>query len=141
MLMLEVLKSVHLLCLLLAGAASLGNGLILSRVIASGTKPEPLLSGVMESLGKVGFVAILVLWLTGAPLAIMTGAFVAAGWAFAAKLVAATVILGLVPVMGVLRIQMAAGRRPQNPKLLRNILAVVRVMTVLAIILAVLAFN
>jgi hypothetical protein len=55
--------------------------------------------------------------------------------------VAATVILGLVPVMGVLRIQMAAGRRPQNPKLLRNILVVVRVMTVLAIILAVLAFN
>jgi uncharacterized membrane protein len=141
MLMLEVLKSVHLLCLLLAGAASLGNGLILSRVIASGTQPNPLLSGVMESLGKVGFVAIVVLWLTGVPLAIMTGAFAAAGWIFAAKLVAATVILGLVPMMGVLRMQMASGRRSQNPKLMRNILAVVRVMTVLAIILAVLAFN
>lgn len=139
--MFEVLKSVHLLCLLLAGAASLGNGLILSRVLSSGARPDPLLTGVMESLGKVGFVGIVVLWLTGVPLAIMTGAFAVAGWAFWAKLVAATVILGLVPFMGILRVQMAAGRRPQNPKLMRGLLAVVRLMTVLAIILAVLAFN
>lgn len=139
--MIETLKSVHLLCLLLAGAASIGNGLILRRLIATRSAPEPLLAGVMDTLGKLGLAAIVILWLTGVPLGIMTGAFAAGGWAFSAKLAAATAILILIPAMTVLRLQMAAGQRAQNPRLIRGMLAVIRLSTVLAIILAVIAFN
>ena len=139
--MIEVLKSVHLLCLLLAGAASIGNGVLLRRVMASGAPADPLVAGAMGGLSKMGLGAILILWLTGVPLAIMTGAFAIGGWAFSAKLGAATILLGLVPAMTYLRGQMVAGRRPHDPKLIYRMLSVVRLLIVAAIVLAVVAFN
>lgn len=138
--MLIFLKSLHLLCLLLGGASSIGNAVLMKRVAASGAAPPAYVADAMATLGKIGLAAIIVLWLTGLPLAWMTGAF-AAGWPFWAKLVAATLILALVPGMMWLRIRASAGGPAVSPRTLRGMAAAVRLLTVAAIILAVIAFG
>jgi hypothetical protein len=132
------LKSLHLLCLLVGGAASLGGAVLMRRVMASGAAPPAIVASAMEALGKMGLAAIVVLWLTGVPLAIMTGAF-AGGWAFWAKLAAATVVLVTVPSIIMLRKRMAPGK--PAPAILPRLAALVRIATAAAIVLAVVAFN
>jgi len=139
--MLEVLKAIHLLCLLAGGAASLGNAVLLRRVMAAGAPPPPMVADAMKALANMGLGAILVLWATGIPLAVMVGAFATAGMLFSLKLVAATGVLVLVPLMTWLRLQAAAGKRPMNLALIRRMAAVVRWLTVLAVILAVVVFK
>ena len=138
--MLIVLKSLHLICLLLGGASSIGNAVLMKRVAASGTAPPTYVADAMATLGKIGLAAIVVLWLTGLPLAWMTGAF-DAGWAFWAKLAVATLVLALVPGMMWLRIRASAGGPPVSPATLRQMAVGVRIATVAAIVLAVIAFN
>lgn len=138
--MLVVLKSIHLLCLLVAGAASIGNAVLMKRVSASGAPPPPMVADAMGVLARMGLGGIVVLWLTGLPLAWMTNAF-AAGWAFWAKLVAATIVLALVPAMMALRRQAAKARRPPDAVLLGRLALVARLSAVGAIILAVVAFR
>lgn len=139
--MFELLKTMHLLCLLLGGAASLGNAVLFRRVQASGGPPPPLVADAMRTLGNMGLAAILTLWATGIPLAIMTGAFAAGGPLFGLKLLAATAVLIIAPVMILIRNQVAAGRRPPNPPLIGRLALAVRWLVVAAIVLAVVVFN
>lgn len=139
--MFEVLKAVHLLCLLAGGAASLGNAVLLKRVIAAGAPPPPMVAEAMQVLARMGLGAIVVLWLTGIPLAVMTGAFATGGLLFSLKLLAATFVLGLVSLMAWLRGQIAAGKRPPNPRLIGRLALIVRWLTVGAVVLAVLVFK
>jgi hypothetical protein len=139
--MFEILKIFHLLCLLLGGAASIGGAVLLKRVKAQGGPPPPMVADAMGVLGRIGIAAIVVLWLTGVPLAIMSGAFAASGPAFNGKLIAATVVLGAVPLMVYLRTQAAKGKRPSNPVLIQGLGSVGRIGIVIAIGLAVIAFN
>jgi hypothetical protein len=139
--MLEILKTIHLLCLMLGGAASLGNAVLLKRVMAAGAPPPPMVAEAMKVLANMGLGAILVLWATGVPLAIMTGAFASGGIYFSLKLLAATAVLVIVPLMTWMRMQAAAGRRPLNLALLSRLALVVRWLVVLAIALAVIVFN
>ncbi len=139
--MYETLKIIHLLCILLGGAASLGGAVLLKRVMASGAPAPAMVGDAMGVLSRMGVGAIVVLWLTGVPLAILTGAFAGAGGAFHAKLLAATVVLGVVPLMLYLRTQVAQGKRPADPVLMQRLGTVARGALVLAIVLAVLAFN
>jgi len=139
--MFEVLKSIHLICLLLGGAASIGNAVLLKRVVAAGGPPPAMVSDAMVALSKMGLGAIIILWLTGLPLAMMANAFDAFNWYFFAKLVAATLVLGILPYMAWYRQQVDGGKKPGNAALMRRLSGAARISTVLAIILAVIAFN
>lgn len=139
--MFEALKAVHLLCLLLGGAASLGNAVLLKRVMASGGPPPPMVADAMQVLAKMGLGAILVLWATGIPLAVMTDAFATGGPLFSLKVLLAAIVLVLVPLMTWLRMQMAAGKRPPNPALIGQLALIVRWLVVAAIVLAVWVFK
>ncbi|MGC1487685.1 MAG: hypothetical protein WA784_07840 [Albidovulum sp.] len=139
--MFEVLKSVHLISLLLGGAASIGNAVLLKRVLAAGAQTPPMVVDAMGALAKMGLGAIVLLWLTGLPLAVMTEAFAAGGMLFGVKLLVATVALALILGITWLRAQVAAGHRPANPALIKRLLAGVLWMVILAIVLAVVVFN
>ncbi len=139
--MFEALKAVHLLGLFLGGAASLGNAVLLKRVLAAGGPPPPMVADAMQVLAKMGLGAILVLWATGIPLAVMTGAFATGGPLFSLKLLLAAIVLVLVPLMTWLRLQMAAGKRPPNPALIGRLALIVRWLVVAAIVLAVWVFK
>lgn len=139
--MFELLKAVHLLCLLLGGAASVGNAVLFAQVRASGAPPPPVVAGAMQTLGNLGLVAIVVLWASGVPLAVMTGAFVTGGPLFGLKLLAATAVLILVPAMTLLRRQVAQGKRPPNPLLMGRLAMIVRWLVVAAVVLAAVVFN
>ena len=65
--MFEVLKSIHLISLLLGGAASIGNAVLLKRVAAAGGPPPAMVADAMAALSKMGLGAIAILWLTGLP--------------------------------------------------------------------------
>lgn len=139
--MLEILKSIHLICLLLGGAASLGNAVLMKRVIAAGAPPPPLVADAMGALGRMGLGAVVVLWLTGVPMAVMTDAFANGGPLFSAKLLIATALLGIVPWMVLMRSQAAAGTRPLNVALMVRLSLIVRWLVVAAVILAVFVFH
>lgn len=139
--MLEALKTIHLLCLMLGGAASIGNAVLLKRVMAAGAPPPPMVADAMKVLGNMGLGAILVLWVTGVPLAVMTGAFADGGGFFQLKLLAATAVLVIVPYMTWMRTQAAAGRRPMDAALMARLSMAVRWLVVLAIALAVVVFK
>lgn len=139
--MFEILKAIHLLCLMLGGAASLGSAVLMRRVMAAGAPPPPMVADAMKVLGNMGFGAILVLWATGVPLAIMTGAFATGGGLFSVKLLVATAVLILVPLMIWLRTEAAAGRRPMNLVLMMRLAMAVRWLVVAAILLAVVIFK
>ncbi|MBS0564352.1 MAG: hypothetical protein JSR87_07765 [Proteobacteria bacterium] len=139
--MLEILKSIHLICLLLGGAASLGNAVLMKRVMASGAPPPALVADAMKVQANMGLGAVIVLWLTGLPMAAMTGAFANGGPLFSLKLLAATALLVIVPYMVWMRSQAASGRRPLDVALLARLSLAVRVLVVLVIVLAVLVFH
>lgn len=139
--MIATLKIIHLLCLLVGGAASFGGAALSRRVQASGAPPAPLVADTMGALWRMGLAAILVLWLTGIPLAYLEYGSLALGWAFYAKLLGATLVLAAVPTMGVLRRRaVAAGRTPDAERLKALGLAA-QLGTVAAIVFAVIAFN
>lgn len=138
--MFEFLKILHLLSLFAGGAAALGGWVLMRRVAASGRPPDPVVREAMAALGNMGVGAIALLWLTGLPMAVLSGAFVSAGWAFTAKLLAAAAVLILSPAMLVLRRQAVAAGRAPDMALIGRLAALARVAVVAAVILAVIAF-
>ncbi|MGB3146923.1 MAG: hypothetical protein WBA91_04100 [Paracoccaceae bacterium] len=139
--MFEILKSIHLISLLLAGAASVGNAVLLRRVIAAAAPPPPIVAQAMAALARMGLAAILLLWASGLPLALISGAFASGGALFSVKLLLATLVLGLILIMTWLRAEVAAGRRPPNPGLMRRLTLTVLAMVMTVIILAVVVFH
>lgn len=135
------LKALHLLALLLGGGASVGGGILMAQVKASGQPPTPVVASTSAALGRVGLSAIVLLWLTGIPLMVMTDAMATGGVAFMVKLVLATLVLGLILWMTAIRANASKAHVPPPAKKLGQIAIVVRLSTIAAIILAVVAFG
>lgn len=141
--MLATLKIVHLLCLLAGGAAGIGNTILLRHAALSGAPPPPVMAGAMAALGRIGMVAIGLLWISGlwmlwAGIGVPSGA---AGWAFWFKLLAATVVLGAVSGMAMLRARAEREGGKPDPAKLRPLMMASLGGVVLAVALAVLAFG
>jgi hypothetical protein len=139
--MFETLKSLHLLALLLGGGASVGGAILMRQVAASGQPPSVVVQKTVAGFGQAGLGAILLLWLTGIPLGLMTGAFATGGMIFSIKLVFATLVLILVVAMTRLRLRAAAAGTPPPALLMARLASAARVSIVLAIVLAVVAFE
>ena len=63
--MFELMKIIHMLALLGGGAAMIGNGLLLKKVMNSDGPPPEMVSTTMRTLGMVGLASIVLLWITG----------------------------------------------------------------------------
>jgi len=137
--MLIILKSIHLICLLGGGAAAIGNMVLMRQVAASGAPPVPVVALAMGMLGRIGLASVVLLWLTGLFM-VMQGGYVP-GWAFAIKLIGATVVLGITSWTAILRGRVMRGAVPPPMAMMKRLSLIGVAGTLAAIIFAVVAFS
>jgi hypothetical protein len=89
----------------------------------------------------MGFAAILLLWLTGLPMAWLAAGTLALGWVFYAKLLGATLALGAALYGRHLRQAASAAGRPPAIARMQMISRLSSLGVATAIVFAVLAFN
>jgi hypothetical protein len=139
--MLILLKIIHMFSLFAGGAAGIGNGLLLKKVMASKAPPPPMVAQTMGIIGKIGFGAIVLLWLSGLGMTFASLDIAALNWMFWVKMVGATA--ALVPITMMTAMAQKAQRTGTPPDLMRmkSLASIARGGVAIAIIFGVLAFN
>lgn len=138
--MLVLLKIIHMFGLYVGGAAGIGNGLLLSKTLKSGQPPSPVVGQVMRLIGRMGFVAIVLLWISGLGIIAVTDAWATLGWAFWVKLVGATLVLVAASIMTAMSIKAEKTGTPPDMKKIKAVSKLAHVGLPLAVIFAVIAF-
>ncbi|MFQ5624529.1 MAG: hypothetical protein ACE5FS_14180 [Paracoccaceae bacterium] len=133
--MILILKFLHLFSLLLGGAATGGNTVLGALVTRSGAPPPPMVEQAMGILTKAGFLAIVVLWLTGLPLAYMVYGSMDLGGVFSAKLLFATVVLAASLAMNVHALNARRNGRPPTARVMRGLGTIASLSVVIVIAL------
>lgn len=118
--MLYILKFVHIFALVFGAGSGITNGILASRIIRNPNPgpPPDMVVGLMRTMGKIGPIAMILLWLSGLGLVFVQYGTLSIGALFYLKLAGAT--LALVVVMYVARIAMqaeAAGVPPDLKKI------------------------
>jgi len=139
--MLIVLKIVHMFGLFAGGAAAIGNGLLLKKVIASNAPPPPMVAQTMRTIGRIGFAAILLLWISGLWLSLSTYDLSALGWPYWVKLVGATLVLVPVSMMTAIAVKAERSGTAPDLKRMKMLSSVARAGVFIAIVFGVIAFN
>ena len=133
------LKIVHFFCLFGGGAAMMGNGILMRKVMAASGPPDPLIADTMKRLGMIGLASIVLLWGTGIAMLLLGG--VTPGWPFYVKLLAAAAVLAAVIMLSSTAAK--AERSNQAPDFARmKMLSLVSSLgAALAVVFAVVAFS
>ena len=139
--MFETLKIIHMLALFGGGAAGIGNGILMARVMASGAPPDPIVADSMTKLGKTGLASVILLWVTGIWMYQMSYADAALGWEFWVKLIGATVLLVAIVSMSVLAARAAKSGQPPDRQRIKMLSRSTAAGAVVAVIFAVTTFN
>jgi len=139
--MLIILKIIHMFALFAGGAAGIGNGLLMKHVLATQGPPPPMVATTMKTIGRIGFAAIVLLWLSGVGLTYMLYDLGGLGWAYWVKLAGAALVLVAVGAMQVIAIGAARAGRPPDLRRLKSLSHGAQIGVGLAIVFAVLAFN
>ncbi len=141
--MLYVLKFIHIFALVFGAGSGITNGILASRIIRNpnpGPPPE-MVVGLMKTMGKIGPIAMILLWLSGLGLVFVEYGTLDIGLLFYLKLAGAT--LALVTVLYIARTAMqaeAAGVPPDLRKI-KKLSHVVWLGVITAVISAVVMFN
>ena len=136
--MLIVLKVVHLYALILGAMGGMGTGILMSR--ADGP-PSAQVVSVLKLFKTFGIVAIVLLWLTGLLLAWIEYGTLALGFAFYVKLVAATVLVGLIFGSASLAAKARGAGVPPDASVMEKLGKASALMSFVAVVCAVIAFN
>lgn len=118
--MLYILKFVHIFALVFGAGSGITNGILASRIISNpnpGPPPE-MVVGLMKTMGKIGPIAMILLWLSGLGMAYLEFGTLTVTPLFYLKLAGAS--LALVTVLYIARIAMqaeAAGTPPDLKKI------------------------
>lgn len=139
--MIILLKIIHMFSLYVGGAAGIGNGLLLSKTLKSGQPPSPVVAQVMGLIGKMGFVAILLLWISGIGMIVVNNSWSTLGWAFWVKLFGASLVLVAASSMTYLAVKAEKAGTGPNPHAIKKISKLAHVGLPLAVIFAVVAFG
>ena len=139
--MLIVLKILHMASLFAGGAAGIGNGILLNKVIQSGKAPPPIVAQTMGLIGRVGFVAVVLLWISGIWMLALGPAPLSQSWAFWVKLAGATLVLVPVSLMTAHSLACQRAGKPPDLMRLRSLSRLSRIGVAVAIVFAVLAFG
>lgn len=136
-----ILKIVHFFALFSGGAGAIGNGLLMKKVIDGGGPPPPMVAETMRTIGRIGFVSIVLLWATGIWMALIEYGSLAIGWAFYVKLLGAAAVLIPVSLMTKIAIDAERAQTPPDLGRMKSLSQVARAGLAVAIIFAVIAFN
>ncbi len=139
--MIATLKFLHLFSLLLGGAASGGSLVLGELTLRSGAPPPPIVAKAMNILLKTGLAGLLLLWLTGLPLAYLIYGGMDISGMFSIKLIFATLALGLSLAMNAHALRSRKQGKPPNAGLMRMLgrgtgLSVIVVIALTAIVFA-----
>jgi len=135
----DLLMMVHMFSIMGGGAAGIGNGILMTKVMAGGGPPPDIVRGTMKALGRVGLFSILLLWASGITM-VLVGQ-VAFSTLFIIKLVGAAAVLGAVLALTAHTTKAEREKRPPNLKWMMKVARVSQLGVVVAVIFAVLAFN
>lgn len=138
-----ILKILHLLVLLLAGASSITPAIAMRVLKRTGHEgpPPPALAITLRLIGIGSLIAIIILWATGLGMYSIKYPGADLGMWFHVKLGAATLILILSIVLNLMAARAARTGMPANPRTVRRLGLAARGMVILAIITAVLTFS
>ncbi len=136
--MLIVLKVVHLYALILGSVGGMGTGILMSG--AEGPPTAQVVS-VLKLFKTFGMIAVALLWLTGLLLVWIEYGTLALGLAFSLKLVAAIVLTAL--IFGSASVAAKARRAgvPPDAALMEKLGKTSALMSFVAVVCAVIAFN
>src|SRR5262245_22719167 len=135
--MIALAKFLHFFGLMLGSAAAFGSFAVARQVrLSSGQPPRELLA-LRPFFARTGFVAILLLWLTGSWLYFETYSDIDLGLAFHFKLAAATLLLAAIVLLNVIV------QRPETPppSWLPHLHVATRILLVVAVACAVYVFD
>ena len=136
--MLVVLKVIHLYALILGAMGGMGTGILMSR--ADGP-PSAQVVSVLKLFKTFGIVSIALLWLTGLLLVWIEFGTLALGLAFYVKLVAATVLTALIFGSASIAAKARGAGAPPDRALMEKLGKASALMSFVAIVCAVIAFN
>ena len=139
--MLIVLKIIHMFGLFAGGAAGIGNGLLLKKVIDSKAPPPPMVAQTMGIIGKIGFAAVILLWLSGLGMSALSYEIGALDWTYWVKLLGATLVLMPVSMMTAIALKAERSGTPPDLQRMKRLSSIARAGVGIAIIFGVLAFN
>lgn len=139
--MLIILKIIHMFGLFAGGAAGIGNGLLLKKVMESGGPPPAMVAQTMGIIGKIGFAAIILLWLSGLGMTLMSYDASVLDWTFWVKLAGATAVLVPVSMMTAIAVKAEKSGTPPDLKRMKALSSIARGGVGIAIIFGVIAFN
>ena len=135
----DILKIIHMFCLFGGGAAMMGNGVLMRRLMASDGPPPDVVTEAMKRLGMIGLGSIVLLWITGIWMVINQGG--TPGAVFYIKLIGAAVVLGGSVMLGRAAAKAEAAGQAPDPATMKPISTAVALGAAIATIFAVLAFN
>lgn len=137
--MLIALKVIHFFCLFGGGAAMMGNGILMRKVMASGGPPDPMVADTMKRLGMIGLASIVLLWITG--IIMMLTGNATPEWPFYVKLIAAAVVLVAVVTISMTAAKAERTGQPPDFSKMKKLSLYSSTGAALAVVCAVLAFN
>ena len=136
--MLIALKIIHFFCLFGGGAAMMGNGILMRKVMAASGPPDPAIADTMKRLGMIGLASIVLLWVTGIAMVLLGG--VAPGWPFYVKLLAAAAVLVAVTMLSATAAKAERSNQAPDFSRLKRWSLVSSLGAALAVVFAVVAF-
>jgi hypothetical protein len=139
--MLYLLKIIHILALMAGASSGITNGILASRIMRNPGPPPEMVVGLMKTMGKIGPIAMILLWLSGLGMVFVEFGTLEVSPLFYLKLAGATLALATVLVMARTAMQAeAAGTPPPLPKM-KKLSHLVWAGVLTAIVCAVIIFN
>ena len=127
------LKFLHYLSLFLAGGLGVANAILFKNHQKAEMPPSPPVQKTMMTLARLGLVAIIILWVTGALLTYQIYGSFDLGWAFHMKLLGATVLLGALAFLNLHLTAQARSGNPPNPKVMKLVPKIARASLVVVL--------
>jgi len=135
------LKTFHYLAILFAGGVLVGGGLIQAVFTRANQVPDINVSKVLKILGYLGLAALITLWITGVLLSnIIYGGF-AINTAFTIKIIAAAFLLIISFVVNIHVYNSSKKNKPPSKTIMKIATMSGRVLIIIVLIGAAVAFN
>jgi|TARA_B110000495_G_C22864646_1_gene504165 formate/nitrite transporter FocA (FNT family) len=135
------LKFFHFLAILFAGGVIVGSGLIQKVYAKANQIPDLHIAKILKLLGYIGLISLLVLWTTGIFLSNIIYNGFSINSAFTLKIIAAGLLLGLSIFINLYVYTSSKKQLPTNKKIMKAATMISRVLIIIILIGAVLAFN
>ena len=134
------LKFIHYLAIVFSGGVLVGGGVVQSVYAKANQIPDLTTAKILKLLGYIGLISLIVLWISGIELSInLYGSFIINS-AFTIKIIAAGFLLGLSAFVNFHVFNSSKNNLPPNKKIMKIATMSGRVLLVIVLIAAAIAF-